>query len=71
MQTLQKMKSAIKPVGGALALAGMQAAHAAVDVTEVVAEIEGAAPAVALIGAAVLVLIVGIMAFKWVRRALS
>jgi hypothetical protein len=43
---------------------------AGVDVTAVVTSIGEQAGSVALIGAAVLTLIVGIKAFKWVRRAL-
>lgn len=46
-------------------------AHAdAIDVTAVVSDISAQAAPIAAIGAAVLVLIVGIKAFKWVRRAL-
>jgi hypothetical protein len=43
----------------------------AVDVTAVTASIAEQAAPVAAIGAAVLLLFVGIKAFKWVRRALS
>ena len=55
---------------GALVLAS-QANAAAIDVTDVVADIEAQAAPIALIGAAVLILFVGIKAFKWVRKALS
>ena len=55
---------------GALVLAS-QAQAAAVDVSSVVTEIEAQAAPIAAIGAAVLILYVGIKAFKWVRRALS
>lgn len=41
-----------------------------VDVTNVVADIAAQATPVAAIGAAVLILLVGIKAFKWVRRAM-
>lgn len=44
---------------------------AAIDVTDVVADIAAQAAPVALIGAAVLILLVGIKAFKWVRKAMS
>lgn len=55
---------------GALVLAG--ASHAAaIDVTDVVSEIGAQAAPVAAIGAAVLLLVVGIKAFQWVRRALA
>lgn len=55
---------------GALA-ASAQANAAAIDVAAVVTDIEAQAAPVALIGAAVLILFVGIKAFKWVRKALS
>lgn len=45
-------------------------AFAAVDVTEVVTEIKGAAQPIATIGGAVLVVMVGIKVYKWVRRAM-
>lgn len=55
---------------GALVLAS--ASHAAaIDVADVVADISAQAGPVGQIGAAVLLLIVGIKAFQWVRRALS
>jgi hypothetical protein len=40
------------------------------DVTAVVAEIADAATPIASIGAAVLLVLVGIKVFKWVRRAM-
>ena len=43
---------------------------AAVDVTAVVTDIAAQAAPIAAIGAAVLLIYVGIKAFKWVRRAL-
>lgn len=43
---------------------------AAIDVASVVTDIGAQAVPVALIGSAVLLLIVGIKAFKWVRSAL-
>jgi hypothetical protein len=46
------------------------ASAAAPDVTAVVTEIGGAATPIAAIGAAVLLVIVGIKVFKWVRRAM-
>ena len=52
-------------------LIGAAAANAAaIDVTAVTADIAAQAAPIAAIGGAVLVLIVGIKAFKWVRRAL-
>jgi len=52
-------------------LAPIAAANAAaVDVADVVTDIGAQATSVAAIGAAVLLLLVGIKAFKWVRRAM-
>lgn len=44
-------------------------AHAAIDTTAIVTDIAATSTAVSAIGAAVLLVIVGIMAYKWVRRA--
>lgn len=53
------------------ALIGAGSANAAaVDVAAIVTDIGAQATPVAAIGAAVLLLVVGIKAFKWVRRAL-
>lgn len=41
-----------------------------VDVSSVVTAIEGAATPIAAIGAAVLLVLVGIKVYKWVRRAM-
>ncbi|WP_374013970.1 major capsid protein [Pseudoxanthomonas koreensis] len=41
-----------------------------VDVSAVVSAIEGAAAPIAAIGAAVLIVMVGIKVYKWVRRAM-
>ncbi len=41
-----------------------------VDVSGVVTAIEGAAAPIAAIGAAVLLILVGIKVYKWVRRAM-
>ncbi|MBD9403862.1 methyltransferase [Acidovorax sp. ACV02] len=55
-----------------VALAGAAAANAAaVDVTAVTADIALQAAPIAAVGAAVLILHVGVKAFKWVRQALS
>ncbi len=45
-------------------------AAAAVDVTGVVTEISGAIAPIGLIGAAVLLVLVAIKTYKWVRRAM-
>lgn len=46
------------------------ASFAAVDVTAVVAEVTAAHVPVALVGAAVLTLMVGIKVYRWVNKAL-
>lgn len=59
-----------KLVAGLVALAPLSAFAAAVDVTAVAADIDAQLTPVAAIGGSVLLLIVGIKAFKWVRRAM-
>jgi hypothetical protein len=54
-----------------LLTAGGYASAAAVDVAAVVTDIGAQAAPIAAVGAAVLLVFVGIKAFKWVRRALS
>jgi hypothetical protein len=54
----------------ALSFFAVGAQAAAVDVSSVVTDIGAQAAPIALIGAAVLILMVGIKAFKWVRRAM-
>ncbi|WDS36970.1 major capsid protein [Pseudoxanthomonas sp.] len=56
--------------GLAVATTATVPAFAAVDVAEVVTEISGAAAPIAAIGGAVLVVMVGIKVYKWVRRAM-
>lgn len=65
-------KNQLRALSG-LALTGAAAAAnaAAIDVTAVTTDIAAQAAPVAAIGAAVLLLFVGIKAFKWVRRAMS
>lgn len=53
------------------ALVALPSHAAAIDVSDVTADIAAQAAPVAAIGAAVLLLYVGIKAFKWVRKALS
>ena len=55
---------------GVLTVVG-SANAAAVDVASVVTDIAAQAVPVGLIGAAVLLIFVGVKAFKWVRMALS
>jgi hypothetical protein len=63
-------KFAALAAASALALA-TTAAQAAIDVTPVVTEIDDTKAPIALIGAAVLLVVVTIAAFRWVRRAIS
>lgn len=65
------VKRSIALLGAPLALAAGSASAAAISVTDVVTDIGAQAAPVGLIGSAVLLLIVGIKAFKWVRKALS
>jgi len=58
-----------KVIGLGLVLVSSLSQAAAIDVAAVVTDIGAQAAPVALIGAAVLLLTVGIKAFKWVRRA--
>lgn len=67
-QTLARFGAASALTAATLA---QQAHAAAIDVADIVTDIEAQAAPIALIGTAVLVLFVGIKAFKWVRRALS
>ena len=59
--------ASLVPVAG-LALAG--GGGGGVDVSAVVTAIGGAAAPIAAIGAAVLLILVGIKVYKWVRRAM-
>lgn len=67
--------SSFSPLRGAavavVALGAGVANAAAIDVAAVTTDIAAQAAPVAAIGAAVLLLVVGIKAFKWVRAALS
>lgn len=67
-----KRFNVVKKFGvGAAALGAAGAANAAaIDVAAVVTDIGAQAAPIGLIGAAVLILLVGIKAYKWVRRAL-
>lgn len=76
------MKTAIKPevshcayarsaVAGVVATATAAANAAAVDVTAIVTDIGAQMASITAIAGAVLLIFVGLKAFKWVRRALS
>jgi len=56
-------------LGGIALVSGVASQAAAIDVAGVVTDIAAQAAPVAAIGAAVLLLTVGIKAFKWVRKA--
>jgi hypothetical protein len=59
-------KKLVVVLAGAIAAVS---ANAAIDVSAVVTEIATANAPIAAIGAAVLLVMVGIMTWKWVRRA--
>ena len=56
--------------GAAGTLLPLVSMASAVDVTDVVADIEAQLAPIAAIGAGVLLVLVAIKAFKWVRRAM-
>ena len=68
---MNAIKTLRTPAIAAAVMAAGAANAAAVDVTTVTADIAAQAVPIGLVGAAVLVLIVGVKAFKWVRAALS
>lgn len=59
-----------KGLGVGAALVASTSANAAVDVATVVSEIGAAATPIASIGSAVLIVMVGIKVYKWIRRAM-
>lgn len=67
------MKNKLQKLAILAATMGTAAAShaAAIDVDAVVTDIGAQAAPIALIGGAVLVIVVGVKAFKWVRSALS
>lgn len=70
VQTFKRAGAGVVAVGGVVLAQASHAAGSAIDVTDVVSTISAQAVPIAAIGAAVLSLMVGIKAFKWVRRAL-
>lgn len=67
------MRNFFKPavVGGAIgALSFAGAAHAAIDTTAVTSALTDAGTAAGVVAAAVLVVIVGVKAFRYIRSAL-
>jgi hypothetical protein len=68
----KKVAAACVAITAALApvVAFAQAASTSVDVTGVRAAIDGALTPIATIGAGVLLVLVGIKVYKWVRRAM-
>ncbi len=69
------MKKYLRKVAGVLVSAAplalvSTASHAAIDTTAVTGAITEAGTAVGVIGAAILVLTVGIKVYKWMQRAL-
>jgi acetate kinase len=72
MESTQKTnKNRFLPAAiGAGALMAASASNAAIDTTTTVAAIEGLATPIAAIGAAVLLILVGIKGWKLIRRAM-
>lgn len=72
MEDTQKTnKNRFLPAGiGAGALMAASASNAAIETTEIVAEISGLAAPIAAIGAAILLILVGIKGWKLIRRAM-
>lgn len=68
---VRKLARVLAPLGLGFGAAVSHAQTSGVDVSSVTANIAAQATPVAAIGAAVLLLFVGIKAFKWVRRALG
>lgn len=67
---LNKFFSRVAAPAVAIAAGLVTSAHAAMDTTAVTTALTDAGAAVAVVGAAVLVVIVGVKAFKLVRAAL-
>lgn len=72
MNRLNRETLRFAAVAAGTSIAMANSAHAAaVDVAAVVTDIGAQAAPIGLIGAAVLLIFVGVKAFKWVRSALS
>ncbi len=65
-----KVKTFVFGLAASVGLISSPALAAAVDVTAVTADIAAQAAPIAAVGAAVLILMLGIKAFKWIRRAM-
>lgn len=65
-----KSKLAVLALVTTAATMAGNASAAAPDVAAVVTEISGAAAPIASIGGAVLIVLVGVKVYKWVRRAM-
>ena len=72
MENTQKTKTNrfIPAAVGAAALIAASASNAAIDTTDIVSEIGGLATPIAAIGAAILLILVGIKGWKLIRRAM-
>lgn len=67
---MKLFKVALKYSSPVVLFVAATSAQAAIDVSGVVTEISGTLAPIGLIGAAVLLVIVAIKAFKWVRQAM-
>ncbi|VTY36505.1 Bacteriophage coat protein B [Xylophilus ampelinus] len=70
VKRIANRKTAAAVAAGLAGAVATLPAHAAIDVTAVVSEISDTLTPIGTIGAAVLLVVVGIAAFKWVRRAI-
>jgi len=71
LATFQKGKALVFALLLSLAAFALPAsASGGIDVSSVTSAINGAAAPIASIGAAVLVILVGVKVYKWIRRAL-
>lgn len=70
VKRIANRKTAAAVAAGMAGAVATLPAHAAIDVTAVVTGINDTLTPIGTIGAAVLLVVVGIAAFKWVRRAI-
>ena len=69
-QTTKKTRFVLPSTVGAMALMAGTAARAEIDTAAIVSEISGLAVPIAAIGAAILLILVGIKGWKLIRRAM-
>ena len=65
----QSLRKFVPVLAGVSTLAAMGSAHAAIDTAPAVEAITAAGTAVAVIGAAVFLVVIGIKVWKWMSRS--